>query len=106
LAGGLGLNLLECRDAVVMQPGWNDVEFQQAIGRVIKFRSHINLPVEERRVDVWKLMLGAAEGGHRDLVDFFISKGANDWNLAMYYAALGGHRDLVDFFKRKMQTRQ
>ena len=47
----------------------------------------------------------AAKGGHRDLVDFFISKGADfwnkgadNWNRAMYYAAQGGHRDLVDFF--------
>ena len=46
-------------------------------------------------------MYYAAEGGHRDLVDFFISKGANNWNMAMYYAAERGHRDLVDFFISK-----
>ena len=51
-------------------------------------------------------MEGAAEGGHRDLVNFFISKGANDWNSAIHSASRGGHRDLIDFFKRKIQTRQ
>jgi len=49
-------------------------------------------------------MEAATEGGHRDLVIFFISKGARDWNYVMYSATEGGHRDLIDFFKRKMQT--
>ncbi len=43
----------------------------------------------------------AAIGGHKDLVDFFIAKGANDWNLGMRHAASGGHKDLVDFFVAK-----
>jgi len=43
-------------------------------------------------------MASAAQGGHRDLVDFFISQGAYDWDIGMYGAAGGGHRDLVDFF--------
>jgi len=46
-------------------------------------------------------MYRAAESGYRDLVDFFISKGATNWNWAMDYAAQGGHRDLVDFFISK-----
>ena len=43
----------------------------------------------------------AARGGHADLVVFFISKGASDWNLGMRGAAEGGHGDLVDFFISK-----
>ena len=43
----------------------------------------------------------AARGGHQELVDFFISKGARDWNMGMRGAAQGGHRDLVDFFISK-----
>ena len=43
----------------------------------------------------------AAKGGHRELVDFFISKGANDWNWAMAYATKGGHQELVDLFISK-----
>ena len=43
-------------------------------------------------------MYGAARGGHDDLVDFFISKGASNWNLGMHGAAEGGHDDLDDFF--------
>jgi len=52
--------------------------------------------------DNWDFgMKGAARGGHRDLVDFFISKGADNWNRGMFGAAKGGHRDLVDFFISK-----
>ena len=46
---------------------------------------------------------GAAKGGHRDLVDFFISKGADKWNLCMVGAQEEGHQDLVEFFKSKME---
>jgi len=46
-------------------------------------------------------MIAAAESGHRDLVDFFIAKGADDWNEGMRKAVIGGHRDLVDFFITK-----
>ena len=35
-------------------------------------------------------------GGHRDLVDLMIIKGANDWNRGLSGACEGGHRDLVD----------
>jgi len=43
-------------------------------------------------------MYGAAEGGHKELVDLFIKKGANCWNDGMYNAAKGGHKELVDLF--------
>ena len=46
----------------------------------------------------------AAIGGHRDIIDFFIKKGATDWNWGIIYAAKGGHRDLVDFFIQKGVT--
>jgi len=46
-------------------------------------------------------MANAARGGHKDLVKFFISKGADNWNKGMYEAARGGHKDLVNFFISK-----
>jgi len=39
------------------------------------------------------------EGGHLHLVEFFISKGASDWNRAMVFAAKGGQFHLVEFLK-------
>jgi len=43
----------------------------------------------------------AASGGHRDLVQFFIEKGADNWNDGMMSAAKGGDKDLVNFFIEK-----
>jgi hypothetical protein len=63
------------------------------------------------KVVVWKnnikqqppnwCLFHASEGGHRDLVNLFITKGATDWNWALQAASCGGHRDLVDFFIAK-----
>src|SRR3989344_596329 len=43
-------------------------------------------------------MYGAAEGGHKELVDLFVKQGANSWDWGMYGAAEGGHKELVDLF--------
>jgi SNF2 family DNA or RNA helicase len=56
-AGGLGISLRGTRDVVIMQPGWNDVEMEQSIGRAVRFHSHTHLPIEEQKVDVWKLIM-------------------------------------------------
>jgi len=46
-------------------------------------------------------MMGAALGGHLELVEFFIEMGANDWNSGMTGAARGRHKELVKFFISK-----
>jgi len=40
----------------------------------------------------------AAKKGEKDLVDFFISKGANNFSIGMEKAAFGGHLELVKYF--------
>lgn len=55
----------------------------------------------------WNWALGgAAIGGHRDLVDFFISKGATLFESALQRAKAAGHQDLIDFFKSKISALQ
>ena len=49
-------------------------------------------------------MKEAAKINRKDLVDFFITKGANHWNMGMRGAAEGGHQALVDFFKQKLES--
>jgi hypothetical protein len=46
----------------------------------------------------------ACRGGHRDLVDFMIQKGATDWNWGLKGACQGGNRDLVDLMIEKGAT--
>ena len=43
-------------------------------------------------------MNGAACGGHRGLVEYFIERGASDWNRGMAGAAWKGHKELVELF--------
>jgi len=43
-------------------------------------------------------LIGAAIGGHRDLVDYFIQLGADEFNEPLIMAASGGYRDLVEYF--------
>ena len=48
-----------------------------------------------------RAMIYATQGGHKDLVEFFIEKGANNWNDRINYAAQAGYTDVVDFFTEK-----
>ena len=48
-----------------------------------------------------KALYHAARGGHKDLVEIFISEGADNWNYGLHRAAQGGHKDLVEFFIEK-----
>ena len=49
-------------------------------------------------------MLNATYGDHKDLVEFFISKGANSWQLSIEAADEQEHYDLVDFLQEKMDS--
>ena len=46
-------------------------------------------------------MESASRGGHLELVKYFVSKGANDWVWGMTSASTGGHLELVKYFESK-----
>jgi SNF2 family DNA or RNA helicase len=54
-AGGEGLNLLETRSIILLEPSWNDTTVKQVVGRAIRYKSHDNLPVPKQHVDIFKL---------------------------------------------------
>jgi SNF2 family DNA or RNA helicase len=56
-AGGEGLDLKETRHVILMEPNWNESGNKQVIGRAVRFLSHINLPKNERKVDIHRLFL-------------------------------------------------
>ena len=43
-------------------------------------------------------LMDAIWDGNRDLVEFLISKGANDFYTAVWHADMSKHKDLIDFF--------
>ncbi len=57
LAGSEGLDLKEVRDVIILDPVWNPAVMEQIIGRAVRYRSHINLPLDERKVDVYNIIL-------------------------------------------------
>ena len=56
-SGKEGLDLKEVRKLVVMDPVWNFSGMEQIRGRAVRFKSHINLPKNERKVGIYYLLL-------------------------------------------------
>lgn len=53
-AGSEGINLRNVRQVHVMEPYWNEVRIQQLIGRALRMCSHADLPMDERKVDIFR----------------------------------------------------
>ena len=51
-SGGEGLDLKKTRQIHILEPHWNDAKISQVIGRGIRYKSHEDLPVSERKVVV------------------------------------------------------
>lgn len=56
-SGKESINLFATRCLIIMDPVWNYSGIQQIEGRAIRYRSHANLPLEERHVDIYYLLL-------------------------------------------------
>ena len=52
-SGTEGLDLKNVRSIHIMEPYWNFSLIQQIIARGVRYKSHINLPVEERNVQTF-----------------------------------------------------
>jgi len=52
-SGAEGISLANTRQVHIMEPYWNNVRLQQVIGRAIRLCSHMNLPWDDRVVDVF-----------------------------------------------------
>ena len=52
-SGAEGISLFNTRQVHIMEPYWNNVRLEQVQGRAIRLCSHMNLPWEERTVDVF-----------------------------------------------------
>ncbi len=53
-AGSESLDLKCTRQVHIMEPHWNDAKIRQVIGRAARYESHASLPVESRKVLVFK----------------------------------------------------
>jgi len=56
-AGGEGLDLKGVRNVIILEPSWNTATEEQVIGRAVRYDSHADLPIAQRHVDVYRLVL-------------------------------------------------
>ena len=61
-AGAEGLSLMNIRQVHIMEPYWNEVKIEQVIGRAIRICSHKYLPMDQRKVDVFRYKCIRKEG--------------------------------------------
>ena len=53
-AGAEGINLSNVRQVHIVEPYWNEVRIDQVIGRAVRFCHHKDLPMDERKVDIFR----------------------------------------------------
>jgi hypothetical protein len=53
-AGAEGINLYNVRQVHITEPYWNEAKIEQVIGRAVRQCHHADLPIEERKVDVFR----------------------------------------------------
>ena len=61
-AGAEGISLKNTREVHIMEPYWNEVRIEQMVGRAIRYCSHKDLPLEERKVDVFRYKMIRPKG--------------------------------------------
>ena len=61
-AGAEGIDLKGTRQIIILDPVWSSSVMDQIMGRGIRFKSHIHLPLNERTVDVYFLILKTPPG--------------------------------------------
>jgi hypothetical protein len=67
--GAEGLDLKNIRQVHIMEPYWNYVLIDQVIGRAVRICSHMDLPLDERHVDVYSYIMTFPERKKKDVYD-------------------------------------
>jgi superfamily II DNA or RNA helicase len=55
-AGAEGLDLKGTRSIIILEPHWNNEKIKQVVGRGVRYKSHSDLPLNQRHVDVYHLI--------------------------------------------------
>ena len=53
-AGAEGITILEARHMHILESSPRESRVQQAIGRIVRYKSHYNLPKKEQNVKIWR----------------------------------------------------
>ena len=61
-AGTEGINLRNTRQVHIIEPYWNEVRIEQIIGRAIRICSHADIPIKDRKVEVFRYKMIRSNG--------------------------------------------
>lgn len=75
-AGAEGIDTINCQNIVLLDQQWNPALTEQIVARAVRYKSHIGLPVNERYVNVYKILL--CYEGSQELIKE-INEGKIDW---------------------------
>lgn len=81
-AGGEGLDLKGTRLMQILDPHWNDEKIKQVEGRGVRFRSHADLPEEERKVLIQRYLATRPRQGLLEKMRLRSPGGSSDEYLA------------------------
>jgi len=95
-AGGVGLDLKETYMIILLDPPWNSSVEDQAIGRAIRYNSHINLPPEDRVVQVVTLIYKKP--------DELVMRGEEPTADELLYELIERKRILIDTFRTFIES--
>lgn len=90
--GSKGLNLKRIRHIHIMEPNWSYTTTEQIIGRGIRYKSHDDLPEEERNVSVYQYLSDYS----KDFKETFNPKEPTS-DLTLFYSSLK-QKELNDQF--------
>ena len=62
VTGAEGISLSNVRQVHILEPHWNYVRLEQVKGRAVRICSHMDLPPEERKVDIFTYITKFGEG--------------------------------------------
>ena len=77
-SGAEGISLSCVRQVHIMEPFWNYIRVDQVLGRAIRMRSHIDLPVNERNVEQYLYLAMLPDGNTPD--EIFMSMKELEWS--------------------------
>ena len=104
-SGAEGISLMNTRQVHLMEPYWNNVRRQQVIGRAIRLCSHMNLPWDDRVVEIYTYLSVMTDEQKRDPRSSMIM--ANDKGLTtdeMIYDIAVKKQTLADGLQEILQS--
>jgi superfamily II DNA or RNA helicase len=102
-SGAEGLDLKNIRQIHLMEPYWNNVRVKQVIGRGIRVCSHMDLPVEERHVELFLYIMKFTKEQIRQYQKIALNDKNKSTDEIIYNIALRKERivnQFIDLMKR------